>query len=252
MNMLGPSSSVRITQHDIEKSFLCTICSCIHPLMLFEMSLWKQSHIYMQVLQLFTELIAPTPNAICIKCYDFERPMNSSNHFVALSQVPSLLCPLIQLHWALSWSVALQWLLLTCHCQTNWEPVLTDLFSEFPIVADAAERCAALFCHLSAVPVVAVIVLTHYSCIGLFRWGELTEERPPRGSFGISLCYSPFAWLQAMYDPWWGFCPSTRAQLQQLSVDSVFIISRHSLCRWPPPHHSWPRRGQSFESCSTA
>jgi hypothetical protein len=26
--------------------------------------------------------------AICIKCYDFERHMNSSNHFVALSQVP--------------------------------------------------------------------------------------------------------------------------------------------------------------------
>jgi hypothetical protein len=33
----------------------------------------------------------------------------------------------------------------------NWEPVLTDQFSEFPIVADAATR----FSHLSAVPVVA-------------------------------------------------------------------------------------------------
>jgi hypothetical protein len=32
----------------------------------------------MQVLQLFTELIALPPNAICIKCYDFEWPMNSS------------------------------------------------------------------------------------------------------------------------------------------------------------------------------
>jgi hypothetical protein len=33
-------------------------------------------------LQLFTELIAPTPIAICIKYHDFERPMNSSSNFV--------------------------------------------------------------------------------------------------------------------------------------------------------------------------
>jgi hypothetical protein len=33
------------------------------------------------------------------------------------------------------------------------------------------------------------------------------------------------------------FCPSTRVQLQQLGVDSVFVFSGHSRCRWPPPHH---------------
>jgi hypothetical protein len=37
----------------------------------------------------------------------------------------------------------------------NWEPVLTDLFSEFPVVADAATREATIFSHLAAVPVVA-------------------------------------------------------------------------------------------------
>jgi hypothetical protein len=46
---------------------------------------------------------------------------------------------------------------LTCHCQTNCKPVLRDLFSEFPVVTDAAERGAARFSHLSAVPVVAVV-----------------------------------------------------------------------------------------------
>jgi hypothetical protein len=35
------------------------------------------------------------------------------------------------------------------------EPVLADLFSDFPVVADAAARCAARSFHLSAVPVVA-------------------------------------------------------------------------------------------------
>jgi hypothetical protein len=38
----------------------------------------------------------------------------------------------------------------------NWEPVLRDLFSEFPVVADAAERGAARFCNLSVVALVAV------------------------------------------------------------------------------------------------
>jgi hypothetical protein len=32
----------------------------------FEICLWEQSHIYTQVLQLFTEIIAPPPNAIYI------------------------------------------------------------------------------------------------------------------------------------------------------------------------------------------
>jgi hypothetical protein len=36
------------------------------PLVGFEVCLWEQSHIlYMYVLQLFTELIAQPPNAIC-------------------------------------------------------------------------------------------------------------------------------------------------------------------------------------------
>jgi hypothetical protein len=37
----------------------------------------------------------------------------------------------------------------------NWEPILTDLFSEFPVVADAAARGATSFSHVSAVPLVA-------------------------------------------------------------------------------------------------
>jgi hypothetical protein len=47
----------------------------------------EQNHIYMQVLQLFTQLIAPPPNAICVTRYDFDRAMNSSSHFVSLSEV---------------------------------------------------------------------------------------------------------------------------------------------------------------------
>jgi hypothetical protein len=45
------------------------------PLMGFEMCPWEQSHIYMQVLQLFIELIALPPNAICIICCDCEQPV---------------------------------------------------------------------------------------------------------------------------------------------------------------------------------
>jgi hypothetical protein len=49
----------------------------------FELYLCEQSHIYMQVLQLFTELTAPPPNAVRIKCCDFVRLMNCSSHFVS-------------------------------------------------------------------------------------------------------------------------------------------------------------------------
>jgi hypothetical protein len=46
--------------------------------------------------------------------------------------------------------------------QTNWEPELTDLFSQFAVVADAAAF------PISAVPVFAgVRVLTQCSCEGL-------------------------------------------------------------------------------------
>jgi hypothetical protein len=55
------------------------------PLMGFQMCLWEQSHVYMQVLQLFAELIALPQNAICIKCYDFEGPMNYIYHYPSVS-----------------------------------------------------------------------------------------------------------------------------------------------------------------------
>jgi hypothetical protein len=38
----------------------------------------------MQVLQLFAELITLLRNAVLIKCYDFEGPMNSIYHFASL------------------------------------------------------------------------------------------------------------------------------------------------------------------------
>jgi hypothetical protein len=38
----------------------------------------------MQILQLFAELIALPQNAIHIKCYDFEGPMNSICHYLSL------------------------------------------------------------------------------------------------------------------------------------------------------------------------
>jgi hypothetical protein len=79
-------------------------------------------------------------------------------------------------------------------------------------------------------------ILTQCSCVGLLWCGELREERPPRGSVGSSLFSSPFAWLQPRYDAGWGFSPSSRVQLQNLGVDSVFVFSGHSLCRWSSPY----------------
>jgi hypothetical protein len=56
----------------------------------------------MKVFQLFTEHTALPPNAIYIKRYDFERPMNSSSNFVSLSTsfvMTIILSPLLtQLH----------------------------------------------------------------------------------------------------------------------------------------------------------
>jgi hypothetical protein len=49
------------------------------------MCVWEQSHIYTLFLQLFTELVALPPNAICIECYNFQGPMNSSGQFVSWS-----------------------------------------------------------------------------------------------------------------------------------------------------------------------
>jgi hypothetical protein len=72
---------------------------------------------------------------------------------------------------------------------------------------------------------------------GLFWWGEPREECPPRGfvsCWALLLCGSPFALLQPQYDAGRGFSPSTVVQLQQLVIDSAFLFSGHSLCRWPP------------------
>jgi hypothetical protein len=54
------------------------------PLMWFQMCLWEQSHVYLQDLQLFAELIALPQNAIRIKCYDIEGPMNYICHYPSL------------------------------------------------------------------------------------------------------------------------------------------------------------------------
>jgi hypothetical protein len=43
-----------------------------------------ESHGYMQILQLFAELIILPQNAIRIKYYDFEGPMNSICHYPLL------------------------------------------------------------------------------------------------------------------------------------------------------------------------
>jgi hypothetical protein len=73
--------------------------------------------------------------------------------------------------------------------------------------------------------------------------GEVNLEKNilPEDPFGahcaVLLCSSPFTWLQCQYDSGWGFFLSARVKFQQLSVDSVFVFSGHSLCRWPPLHH---------------
>jgi hypothetical protein len=71
-------------------------------------------------LQLFTALIALPPNCICNKYHDFERPMYSSQRFSfiklnTISVMNNILSLLIQLHWVPSWSVAIQWWLLSSH-----------------------------------------------------------------------------------------------------------------------------------------
>jgi hypothetical protein len=48
-------------------------------------SLRAEPHLY--VLQLLTELTELPSIVICIKCYDFEGPMNSSSRFVALNNI---------------------------------------------------------------------------------------------------------------------------------------------------------------------
>jgi hypothetical protein len=49
--------------------------------MKFQKCVWKPYHIYMLVLQLFTEFIVLPPNVVRMKYWDFEEPMKSSGHF---------------------------------------------------------------------------------------------------------------------------------------------------------------------------
>jgi hypothetical protein len=109
----------------------------------------------------------------------------------------------------------LLWRFVTCLCQTSWEPVLPNLFSEFPVVADGAE--------LGGRKLYPNVCCTcgYWYCVGLLRWGELWEERPPRGSLGRSPSCCPFTRLQPLYVPEWGFSPSARSLVQQLRVDSL-------------------------------
>jgi hypothetical protein len=66
-----------------------------------------------EVLQLFIELIALPPNAICFKCYDFEWPTNSSSHFLSLSST-FVMTSILSFCGTTSVSAVLT--VLTCHC----------------------------------------------------------------------------------------------------------------------------------------
>jgi hypothetical protein len=88
--------------------------------------------------------------AICIKCYDFEWHMKStrSSHFTALS---TIILTIITLSYSDTASLSSFMICRTTvatfnlSCQMKWGTVLTDPFSEIPVVADAAERGAACF-----------------------------------------------------------------------------------------------------------
>jgi hypothetical protein len=49
---------------------------------IWDVSLRAESHLYVSLAAVYW-----APNAICIKCYDSEWPMNSSRHFVSLSTI---------------------------------------------------------------------------------------------------------------------------------------------------------------------
>jgi hypothetical protein len=58
---------------------------------------------------------------------------------------------------------------------------LEDLFSEFPVMADAAARGAASFSHMSAVPVVVGVFVLTYNCSGEVN---LEKNFLPEGPLG--------------------------------------------------------------------
>jgi hypothetical protein len=88
--------------------------------------------------------------------------VKSSSHFVSLSEVPFFVMIIIL---SSSDEASLNSDMICCTTVTT-ESVQTNLFPEFPVVADAAARGAARFSHLSVVPVVAGVQCLG-SCVGL-------------------------------------------------------------------------------------
>jgi hypothetical protein len=131
------------------KSSFCTTNN-----MWFEMSLWKQRHLYVSLTASYCAY-----GAICIKCYDSERHMNCSSHFVALSTIIVTIITSASSDTASlsSFMICRSTGTTTWHCQTNWVPVLRNPFSEIPVAANPAERSAARFSYLLAVPMVAAV-----------------------------------------------------------------------------------------------
>jgi hypothetical protein len=72
--------------------------------------------------------------------------------------------------------------------------------------------------------------------------GWRSWRRTPHCSLGGSLWVSlahRFLGMSAasIVGDGWGSSPSTNLQLQHVGANAVSLFSRHSLCRWPPPHH---------------
>jgi hypothetical protein len=170
----------------------------------FEMSIWKQSHIYMYVLQLFTGIKALPPNAIFIKCYDFERPMNPMSYFV-----PFRIIILMNIILSFSDTALLSFLMICRNTVATFylsvrrnlslygqncflsvllhQMVLNELPHAFPI---------CLRCLWSLL----LSVLTQCSCVGLFWWGGLRDGRLPEDTLGALHCCPSLAWLQPRHD----------------------------------------------------
>jgi hypothetical protein len=79
--------------------------------------------------------------------------MNTSSHFISLSTIFVMIIILSFYDTA-----SLRTVMISC---TNWEPVLTDLFYELPVVADSGLRGAGSFSYIPTVPVVAGVTCLH-------------------------------------------------------------------------------------------